>query len=184
MLRRDNPGQSGYFQPPGCSSTTGAGRASADETSLYLRAAIQRRRRRVNTLLARCESDRPGTLSSTRLNGPVPLSVPRPGVFKPFTPERGPSIWPQRGEERRGVDQRESLLTHLNKRLMLVNNGGILLIHPPNKSRISTVQFRLKLSEATKDSFQVVRFNSSCSSLLSRIVLILSYTGRRLSQIT
>lgn len=78
MFPANNPVPAGRFRPPGRGHTTGAGCASADETSSCVRAAIQRRRRRVNALCARCESDSPGTLSSTRLNGPVPLSVPRP----------------------------------------------------------------------------------------------------------
>lgn len=45
-------------------------------------------------------------------------------LFKPFMPERALHLAPEqrRGWEE-GADQQESLLTHLNKRLMLINNG-------------------------------------------------------------
>lgn len=63
----------------------------ADESRTpHLRAAIQPRRPRVNTLSRQCESGSPGTLSNASLNGPEPLTGLNHGLLKPFTPERGP----------------------------------------------------------------------------------------------
>lgn len=93
-------------------------------------AAARRRRRCVNTLWRWCESSSPETLSNTRLNGPLPLTVPKnpPRLLRGalhLAPEREEGG----GRARRGEVGEvgvESGLTHLSKRLMLVNNGGIM----------------------------------------------------------
>lgn len=97
--------------------------------------AAARRRRCVNTLWRWCESSSPETLSNTRLNGPLPLTVPqkKPRLSKNPPRLRGALHLAGQGRGREGGRESEerrwgaeSVLTHLSKRLMLGNNGGIM----------------------------------------------------------
>lgn len=139
--------------------------AADDETSLHLRAAIQRRRRRVNTLWARCESNSPETLSNTCLNGPEPLTVPEPGSPNPSPLWEGALHLAHREGRDRGRGGRPAgVITNSPQQEANAGKqwpgqcrdyGNV----PSDKSRISTVWFGLKISSGSTRSVRALHFN-------------------------